>query len=379
MSQSGIRRLFDMAREMPGCVDLSIGQADFDVPDPIKEATIAAIREGCGRYSSTDGYHDVVGATHEHLRDHYGLAEHEEVMMTSGASGALTLAMLTLLGPGDEVLLPDPEFVVYGNLAKIAGATATHYDLYPDFRLRPERLEEAITERTRVVLLNSPANPTGSCLTVDEVAAVVEICDRHNVVLISDELYRLFVYEGEHISIKRFAGDRSLLIGGVSKSFGMAGWRLGWAAGNPEIIDRMRTLQQFTFTCPPTLVQRGALAAFGIDMSHEVEAYRRKRDILWEGLVAAGYDVVKPAGSFFMFPRVPWGNDSEFSTAALNKGLVIVPGSAFSRRDTHFRASFAAPDDVLRRGVEILAELATPPVQPSAGRTSISASSVSQP
>ncbi len=354
---SKIRELFDAGRQRPGAIDLSIGQADFDVPLPIREATAAAIEEGCGGYSATEGYTEVVAAATEHLRADFGLDPGEQVMMTSGASGALTLAFMALLDEGDEVLLPDPHFVLYPSLARIVGATPVPYSLYPDFRLRPEALLEAITDRTRVLVLNSPANPTGMCLTRGELDVVAEICRKHRIMVVSDELYHQFVYEGRHATVKEVLGPESLLIGGTSKAFGMAGWRLGWAAGAPELIDKMRTLQQFTFTCPPTLVQRGAMAAFSIDLTPRVEHFKRKRDFLYEGLLDAGYEVVQPNGAYYVFPKVPWGDDVSFIGAAMERGLLIVPGRAFSDRSTHFRVTFARDLETVERGLAVLRDL----------------------
>ena len=354
---SGVRRFFDEARRRPDAIDLSIGQADFDVPEPIRAATAAAVESGNGRYSATQGMPALLDATREHLIANHDLPADDELMMTVGASGAITLALLALAGPGDEVLVPDPYFVIYRELVQIVGATPVFYDLFPDFRLRPEELEKRITDRTRLVILNTPANPTGVTLDHQELAAVAQICRSRGVPVLSDELYELFVYDGPHAGIKRHLPEGSLLVGGFSKGYGMAGWRLGWAAGTAELIDRMRILQQFVFTCPPTLVQQGAIAAFDVDMSEQVATYAKKRDIIYEGLVDAGFEVARPGGSFFVFPRVPWGDDEEFCMAALESGVIVVPGRSFSQRTTHFRISFATSDDNLHRGLEILATL----------------------
>jgi aspartate aminotransferase/aminotransferase len=355
---SGIRELFDRARDLPDAVDLSIGMADFDVPDEVKAATIEAVRGRCGGYGVTQGDPDLVARTRAFLEGRFGLHEDEEILMTSGVSGGLTLALFALVNPGDEVLIPDPHFVIYRSLAHLAGGTPVPYEVYPDFRLREDELRRRITPRTRVLLLNSPANPTGAVLTAEEVEAAARLAEEHDLVVLSDELYEPFVYEGEHVTIKRFLGGRALLLGGFSKSHGMAGWRLGWAAGDPELIDRMRMLQQYVYVCPPTLVQRGALAAFDVDLSGHVADYRRKRDLIHDGLVDAGYECARPSGSFFAFPAVPEGEDDlAFCERALGEGLVVVPGRAFSRRTTHVRLSFAVPDETLERAVEILARL----------------------
>ena len=361
MRASKIRELFDRARSMPGAVDLSIGQAHFDVPDEVKAATVDAVGDRCGGYSATEGFPELVEATRVYLRERHGLGADEEVMMTVGATGAITLAMMTLVGPGDEVLMADPYFVVYRNVAQLAGATPVFCDIYPDFQLSADRLMEHITPRTRMVVLNSPANPTGAAMDPSSLAAVARLCGERGIPVLSDEIYERFVYDAPHTSIKRAGGCESVLVGGFSKTWGMAGWRLGWAAGPPELIDKMRTLQQFLFTCPPTLVQRGALAAFGLDVGPQVQSYRRRRDLVVEALADAGYDLIAPAGSFFAFPRVPWGDDLAFMDHALERGLVVVPGRAFSRAGTHFRISFAASEDTLERGLEILAEIVEPP------------------
>ncbi|MCP3993713.1 MAG: aminotransferase class I/II-fold pyridoxal phosphate-dependent enzyme [bacterium] len=355
--ESGVRELFDKGQQIPGSIDLSIGQADFDVPDPVKEATIGALDENCGRYSASQGFPELVDATRLHLQAGPGLPDDDALMITSGASGAINLALLALAGPGDEVLLPDPYFVIYKSLVDIVGATPVFYDLYPDFQLRAGEIEKRITDRTRAVILNSPGNPTGCTHDPGEIEAVADICGAARIPVISDELYDIFVYDGSHTSIKHFGGCNSLLVGGFSKAYGMAGWRLGWAAGPPRLIDKMRTLQQFIYVCPPTLVQRGGLAAFAVDLSANVAAYRRKRDIICDGLTAAGYEFSRPRGAFFVYPRVPSGDDLQFCERALEQKLIVVPGRAFSRRTTHFRISFAVSDETLERGIEVLKRL----------------------
>jgi aspartate aminotransferase/aminotransferase len=356
---SGIRELFDRARHLPDPIDLSLGQADFDVPDEVKDATIAAIRQGCGGYGVTQGDPELVLRTRDFLRARFGLADDEEILMTSGVSGGITLALLALVDPGDEVLIPDPHFVIYRSLVHLAGGTPVLYDLDSDFRLREDELRCRVSPRTKALLLNSPANPTGVVLSAAEVGAAARIAEEHDLTVISDELYEPFVYEGAHATIKRFLGKRALLLGGFSKSHGMAGWRLGWAAGDPELIDRMRMLQQYVYVCPPTLVQRGAVAAFDVDLSGHVADYRRKRDLIHGGLVAAGYRCVKPHGSFFAFPAVPDDEDDvSFTERALAESLIVVPGRTFSSRTTHVRLSFAVSDATLERAVLAFRRLA---------------------
>jgi len=354
---SGVRSFFDKGRQIANAIDLSIGQADFDVPEAVRAATVKAIHEGCGRYTGTQGIPELVEATREHLVQEFGLPPGDEVMMTTGASGGIATALLSRVGPGDEVLVPDPHFVIYDTLVRMAGALPVYYDLYPDFRLPLARIEEAMTRRTALLILNSPANPTGAMFCPEEVHAVADLCAERQIPVISDELYKMFVYDGANTSIKRFPQCESVLIGGFSKAYGMAGWRLGWAAAHPDWIEQMKTVQQMAYACPPTLVQHGALAAFDVDQTAIIDSYRKKRDMMYEGLIAADYNVAKPAGSFFMFPTTPWGDDMTFCEKALEEKLILVPGRSFSRRKIHFRLSFAASDATLERGLEALRRL----------------------
>jgi aspartate aminotransferase/aminotransferase len=354
---SGIRKLFDKARRTPDAIDLSIGQAHFEVPDAIKQATINAIRSGCGGYGATQGDAQLIEATRRYVQTRFGLPKDEEILMTTGATGAIVLALLALIDPGDEVLLPDPYFILYYRLIELIGGVPVCYDLYPDFRLRVGEVEKRMSERTRMLILNSPSNPTGATFSAPDIEEVADLCRKCGVLVLSDELYEIFCYDDPHVSIKRFLGPESLLVGGFSKSYGMAGWRLGWSAGAPELIDRMRSLQQFVYACPPTLVQKGSIAAFDVDMAPYVDDYRKKRDLIYNGLVSAGYNVVKPGGSFFIYPEVPGGDDLKFCERALAEKLVVVPGRNFSRRSSHIRVSFGAPDETIERGLEVFRKL----------------------
>jgi aspartate/methionine/tyrosine aminotransferase len=351
---SGIRKVFDLAKKLERPVNLSIGQPDFDVPDPIKAAAKRAIDEGRNSYTVTQG----VAELHATLRAEAKKRgyEPEDVLVTSGVSGGIALALLALCDPGDEVLVPDPYFVMYKQLARLFGVVPRFIDTYPDFRLREEKIAPLIGPRTKAIFLNSPANPTGVSATADELKMVAALAKKHGLVVLFDEIYNCFSYDREPESITKYY-DRVVVLNGFSKSHAMTGWRLGYAMGPKEIIQEMTKLQQYTFVCAPSMVQYAGVEALSLPMNATNEAYRRKRDIIYEGL-RKKFNVVKPDGAFYIFPEAPGGNATAFVTKAIENNVLIIPGNVFSERDTNFRISFAAPDDTLREGAEILNRLA---------------------
>lgn len=348
---SGIRRVFDLAQKLERPVNLSIGQPDFDVPERVKEAAIAAIRDGHNRYTVTQGIPELRRSIRQQLTARTGW-EPEDVMVTAGVSGGLMLALLVLVDPGDEVLIPDPYFVSYKQLVNLFGGVPSFVDTYPDFRLRREALEAALGARSKLLILNSPANPTGAVYSAEELRTAAEFAREHGLFLISDEIYHDFVYDGPHHSPAQWT-DQLLLLDGFSKSYGMTGWRVGYAAGPQVIIQEMTKLQQFSFVCAPAPMQEAALAALKLPVEQIRSDYRAKRDLIYEGL-ADCYQVTRPEGAFYLFPRVPRGTDEEFVTAAIEHNLLIIPGSVFSERHRHFRLSFAASEETLSAGVAML-------------------------
>ncbi|MFH1998689.1 MAG: pyridoxal phosphate-dependent aminotransferase, partial [Planctomycetota bacterium] len=354
---SGIRKIFELVASMPDPINLSIGQADFDVPQPVKEAAIKAIEEGFNRYTVTQGIPELNERIKAFLKDRYAYTP-DESLVTCGVSGGLVLALLSLVNPGDEVLLPDPYFVMYKVLVDLCQGVPKYYSLYPDFRLRKEELEQQVTTKTKLILLNSPSNPTGSVLSPAELNCVAEVAKKHDLFVICDEIYDQFVYLDRFHSLAEYYQDKLILLGGFSKTYGMPGWRMGYATGPREVLDKMMVLQQFTFVCAPSFAQKAVLHALDLDMSEYIEKYRNKRDLVYNGLKDY-FDVTRPDGSFYIFPKLPAGyNGQDFVKKAVAHNVLVVPGSAFSRQDTHFRISFAAPDDQLKKGMEILAGFA---------------------
>ncbi len=352
---SGIRKAFDMARSMVDPINLSIGLPDFDVADPVKAAAIAAIEQGHNAYTLTQGLPELRGRLQAAVDAEFHHAD-RQVLVTSGSSGALLLALCSVVNPGNEVILFDPYFVMYNNLVHLAGGTPVLVDTYPGFRIDAAKVEAAITPRTRCVLVNSPNNPTGAVASAGEMKALAELCRRRDLLLISDEVYSSFCYDHPFATPATWNED-ALIIDGFSKSQGMTGWRLGYAHGPARLIAEMAKLQQFSFICAPSMVQHAGVAALDRDLTAQTDAYRRKRDAVVAAL-AEDFDLALPEGAFYAFPRAPWGTGTEFVAAAIRRNLLIIPGNVFSRRDTHFRISYAVDDATLKRGLDVLRDLA---------------------
>lgn len=353
---SGIRRVFDLAAKLENPINLSIGQPHFDVPPAVKAACIEAIESGRNGYAPTQGIAPLQERLQEQVARQYG-HDDRRVLVTSGSSGGLVLAMLTLINPGDEVLIFDPYFVMYEALVKLVGGIPVVIDTYPDFQIPLEEVEARITSRTKLVLANSPANPTGVVYDRSTLKSLAELCSDRGVVLLSDEIYRPFCYDAPFVSPAEFNAD-TLVIDGLSKSHAMTGWRVGFAHGPAAIIESMAKIQQYTFVCSPQPSQWGALAALDTDISDYVAAYRAKRDRIVEGL-REHYRFTRPGGAFYLFAEAPGGDGTAFVERAIAHELLIIPGCVFSRRNSHFRLSYAANDDVIDRGIEVLRELAT--------------------
>jgi aspartate aminotransferase/aminotransferase len=352
---SGIRNVFDLAAKLARPVDLSIGQPDFDVPEAVRAACIEAIENRKNAYTVTQGIKEL----REKLQTGIDAElDHPErrVFISSGTSGALVLAMLALVNPGDEVILFDPYFVMYEALVQLVGGRPVIVDTYPDFRIAADQVARRITPRTKMILLNSPANPTGAVAAAEEVRGLAELAAERNVALVSDEIYRRYCYDGDFVSPARF-NDQTIVIDGFSKSHAMTGWRVGYAHGPAELIEAMVKIQQFSFVCAPQPAQWAGLAALETDVSKHVEEYRKKRDRICAGLEGC-YEFVRPGGAFYVFPKAPWGTGSEFVAAAIEHNLLVIPGNIFSHRDTHFRLSYAADDATIDKGIEILHGLA---------------------
>ena len=335
---SGIRKIFELGRKLANPINLSIGQPHFDVPEPIRAAAHDAIDSRKNGYTVTQGVPELLDELRTWVRRTYNDPE-RDVLLTSGTSGGLVLALCATVNPGDEVILFDPYFVSYPHLVTLAGGTSVKIDTYPDFQIDLAKLEQAITPRTKAILFSSPSNPTGVTLKTDVLKGLVEIARKHGVLLMSDEIYRVFHYDHAPESAGQF-DPNVLVLDGFGKAYAMTGWRLGFAHGPKALIQEMAKLQQFTFVCPPSMVQYAGVAAWRFDPAPFVNDYRQKRDRIYDAL-KNHYEIAKPGGAFYLYPKVPakFGNCGDFAARCIDENLLIVPGNAFSARDSHFAAS----------------------------------------
>jgi aspartate/methionine/tyrosine aminotransferase len=366
---SGIRQVVELGQKLTDPSNFSIGQPDFPVPDAIKQAAVDAIMNNKNGYSLSAGIPELREALIEHVRrdvgwDDFGL------MVTSGTSGGLMLSAMAMLDPGDELIIPDPYFVLYPYMSELCGARGVKCDTYPDFILTAERVERLITPRTKAVLTCSPGNPAGVVASAQQQRDLHDLCRRKNLTLISDEIYDEFVYSeartenGRPPSPCRIPGSQAdtLLIRGFGKTYGITGWRLGYAAGPKWLIAEMTKLQQYTYVCPPTPLQYGAIAALSVDMQPTVDEYQKRRDLVCS-MLGRYANIPHPGGAFYAFVEVPKRlgiTSTQFFQQAYERNTLIVPGKTFSERDTHFRLSFATAMPKLLQGLDVLSDLMTP-------------------
>ena len=356
LDSSGIRKVFDLAATMTDPISLAIGQPDFDVPQEAKDQAVKAIQAGRNKYTQTQGNADLLAAVAEMCREEFGWADDRGYLITSGVSGALVLAMLTLIDPGDEVVFADPYFVMYSHLTRLAGGVPVPVDTYSDFRPDAGKIAGAITGKTRLLVINSPCNPTGAVYSAKELADIAAVAAKRDLLVISDEIYNHFCYDGSFSSIASIH-DNTIVMRGFSKSYAMTGWRVAWCAGPKAVIEKMTMLQQYSFVCAPSIAQDAAVTALGLDMSAHQAAYKKKRDMVFDAL-AGPFALVKPEGAFYAFVPAPDGDAESFVKKAVASNVLIIPGEVFSRQNTHFRISYATSDEKLAKGLEILASLA---------------------
>ncbi len=351
---SGIRKIFDAAG--PNAINMGLGQPDFDTPQHIKDAAIKAIQEGFTGYTANMGIPELRAALSQKFKNENGLDyKPEEIMITSGASEALHVALEALCGPGDEVLVPDPGFVSYSTLTVISGAKPVGVPLGEKLRYDPETLKQCVNKKTKAIVLCSPSNPTGTVQAKAEVKAIAEIAEDKGVTVISDEVYEHFIYEGEHASPARFS-DNVITVNAASKTYAMTGWRLGYIAARPEYTEQMIKVHQNVQACACSISQKAALAAVtGPQDSVGVmrDEFRRRRDYLISELHGMGLECVRPQGAFYAFPKV--GDEARVVGELMKKGVISTPGTAFGQCGKgYLRLAYANSMPNIQKAVAIM-------------------------
>jgi aspartate aminotransferase len=360
---SGIRRMFDAGP--PDSVNLGLGEPDFQPPPATLDAMCEAVQNGANHYGPTAGLAPLRERVAETYRDLKPDTSIENVIVTCGASEGLMACALALYDPGDEVLVPDPGFVLYGPQARLVGARPVPYALEERNGFLPDldALEAQVTVRTRAIVVNSPSNPTGSVLPKATVDALCTLAERHDLTIVSDEVYDRITYETPATS---FWGrtDRAVVVNSFSKTLAATGWRVGFLLATPSLAVEINKMHYYLMACPSTPVQHAVLAGYGKDLASTramVREFRARRDMVVRELGRMpGISCVRPVGAFYAFPRFSWTRDAaDVAQALLDRGVIMTPGDVFgSRGARHIRISFAASRDDLAKGLGILREYA---------------------
>jgi aspartate aminotransferase len=357
VSISGIREVFEAAGE--DAINLGIGQPDFPTPEHARQAAVEAVEGGkADAYTSNKGTRELREAiSAKHDRDNGFSVPPENLIATAGGSEALHLAMEAHVDQGEEVIFPDPGFVSYDALTRIAGGEPRPVSLREDLTMDPAAVEEAITEDTAAFVVNSPANPTGAVQSEQDMREFARIADEYDVLCISDEVYEHIVFEGDHHSPMTFAeSDNVVVVNACSKTYSMTGWRLGWVAASERRIERMLRVHQYVQACASAPAQFAAEAALSgpQDCVEEMAAaFEERRDVLLDGFSDMGIDCPTPKGAFYAMPELPDG----WVDGVLDRGVVVVPGDAFGDHgEGYARISYATDLETLKEAIEVMRE-----------------------
>ena len=358
MKPSGIRRFTALARVTPGCKMLTIGEPDFDTPEPIRAAAAQAMAEGLTHYAPNKGTDSLRKAIAAYETDRGMACSMDNILVTVGATGALNTALTGLLNPGDEVIIPIPAFPLYESIATAAGAVSVFLDLQKsNFQIDKAALEAVISGKTRAIVLNSPNNPTGCVLSWDSLNIVAELAQEHDFYILCDNVYAALSSDPvPDLTLRSELRERVILCQSFSKPWAMTGWRLGWLAASAELIDKFTLLQAAQIASVPTFLQKAAETALRIDVSDMAAVYRRRREYMLKRLDNMGLTYPKPEGAFYVFPDISrFGMDSETFCIRLIEegGLAAVPGSCFGG-EGHIRLSYCYSDDDLRESLDRL-------------------------
>lgn len=365
LKPSGIRKIFDLAATMDDVISLGIGEPDFDTPMPIIQAGVDALKRGETHYTSNHGLLSLRQAVSAHLHKLYGVeyVPQHEIVMTVGVSEALYLVFSAILNPGDEVIIPTPCFVSYQAEVILAGGEPVEVATYveDEFNPRIEQIEAAITPKTRIVFIGSPSNPTGAVYNRQFLSDLAALAEKHNLIVISDEIYDRLVYGMKHVCFSSLPGmkERTIVLGGFSKSYAMTGWRIGFVAGPKAFIDGMVRIHQYSVMCAPTVSQYAALAALEIGepfVQQMYNEYDRRRKLIVTGLNSIGLPTFEPKGAFYAFPDIRFSglSDEEFCMRLLQEARVAaVPGNSFGAAGEGFvRVSYATSYEKIEQALD---------------------------
>lgn len=362
---SGIREFFDIVAQRTDCISLGVGEPDFVTPQPVIDSAIQALREGYTHYTGNQGLFSLRKAISDYLKKEYDIFYNPEsqILITVGVSQGLDLAFRSAVNPGDKILYPEPGYVSYDPMIRLAGAQSVKALASGDnnFELDRTIFEQAWQENTRILFLNYPCNPTGAGLTRKKLSGICDFAQENDLLVISDEIYGELTYEQGHIPIATMPGmyERTLLLGGFSKSFAMTGWRIGYACGNEHWIKAMTKIHQYSMLCAPTLGQIAAEAALKFslpDRDAMRESYRERRDLITSGFNAMGLACAIPQGAFYVFPdiRSTGLSSMQFAKELLERqNVAVVPGTAFGDSGEGFiRCSYATSMAEIRKALE---------------------------
>ncbi len=365
---SGIRKFFDIAAQMKGVISLGVGEPDFVTPWTIREAGIYSLEKGHTHYTANKGFSELLEEICIYQKRKYNLSYNpsSEALVTIGGSEAIDAFLRATISPGDEVLIPEPSFVCYKPCTTLAGGVPVTIETEEkdNFKLTPEKLLEKITDKTKILVFPYPNNPTGAIMEEEDLVKIAEIVEKHNLLVLSDEIYGELTYKGEHkpfASIKNMK-ERTVTVSGFSKAFAMTGWRLGYALGPEPIIKQMTKIHQYAIMCAPTTSQYAAIEALRScddDVNYMKNEYNHRRRIMVNGFREMGFSCFEPLGAFYVFPNISSTNltSDEFATQLLyDQKVAVVPGTAFGDSGEGFiRCSYAYSIKNIEKALERIA------------------------
>lgn len=362
---SGIRKFFDLVSGNKDIITLGVGEPDFVTPWHVREACVDSLERGFTGYTSNAGMPELREAIAEYLNDSFHVAYDpaNEMIVTVGGSEAIDLALRALIVPGDEILIPEPCYISYSPITSLGGGVPVGIETKAEnqFKLTAEALEAKITPKSKILILCYPSNPTGAIMTYEDWLPIAEVVEKHDLIVISDEIYAELTYEGKHVSFAQVPGmkDRTILVSGFSKAFAMTGWRMGYVCAHSDLIAAMLKIHQYTVMCAPAMGQVAALEALRNGMGEKdrmVESYNQRRRLIVKGLCEVGLDCHEPQGAFYAFPSIKrTGLTSEdFAQQLLTEAKVAaVPGTAFGSGGEGFiRCSYATSISQLNEALE---------------------------